>query len=297
MLKHFFKINAPFSKLVTLDELEKHFDRSSSVESVLFEPPEVVASANSLFRRRNFTNVSFSKTKFERVTFTECYFVDCLFIGTQFVHSDFHKCTFENCNTHKISFEACYIDPKSFQLDRRYKESHSNVGVWLFHELYKNSKNLHQPVFSSEAEILFKQWKRALRIFEYGGAKKANMVRYRDSLSFLAYLGKDWLYDTTVGYGHRSLRFFLLSALGLFIVAGVIHIFWPAWGLLINAQLVPRGSYLTSIYYTTVVTTTLGFGDITPTTEMGRLVAIVLSISGVVWFSLLAAVLVKRFIR
>ena len=81
------------------------------------------------------------------------------------------------------------------------------------------------------------------------------------------------------------------------IAAAFVHEFWPLWGLAKDSQLLAQGSYLTSVYYTTVVTTTLGFGDIAPTTKWGQLAAIILSISGVVWFGLLAAVLIKRIIR
>ena len=141
MLKNFFTLDTPFSKFLKLADLENHFKTSSSLENILFEPPRIVLVPNDLFRRRTFKNVSFSKTTFDRVTITECSFIDCLFIGTRFVDSHFHRCTFKDCNTHRIRIEDCYIDPNSFQLREIYKTTHSNVGVWLFHELYRNSKN------------------------------------------------------------------------------------------------------------------------------------------------------------
>ena len=83
----------------------------------------------------------------------------------------------------------------------------------------------------------------------------------------------------------------------MMIASALVHHLWPYLGLVYNAEALDQGSYLTSIYYTTVVTTTLGFGDITPTTNWGRLVAIILPFLGVIWLSLLAAVIIKRIIR
>ena len=156
---------------------------------------------------------------------------------------------------------------------------------------------MHQPMFSGDAEIQFKRWNRAQRIFEFKRAKKVGKRACKFWLLFVFFLLKDGLFDFLVGYGHRPFRFVSVSIVILMIIAAFVHEFWPLLGLAKDSQLLAQGSYLTSLYYTTVVTTTLGFGDITPTTGWGQLAAIILSILGVVWFALLAAVLIKRIIK
>lgn len=301
MLKDFFTLDGEFIVFKTLNDLEDHFKTSSSLENVLFEPDSIVAVSNNLFKRRTFKNVSFAKTMFKSLTMTDCHFVDCLFIGTRFINCHFHGCTFTDCNPHRVGFEKCHIDPNSFLLDKGYKTTHSNIGTWLFHELFMNSKNMHQSRFSGDAEIQFNRWKRAQLNYEFNESKKARQQSIKQCIKgwflFAITLLLDVAYDWLNGYGNRPVRFFVISIVMLLFVSMIIHIFWPVWGLAKGPELLNQGSYLTSIYYTTVVTTTLGFGDITPTTDSGRTLAIILSISGVIWLALLAATIIKRLIR
>ena len=228
---------------------------------------------------------------------TDCHFVDCLFIGARFIDCHFHGCTFTDCNSHRVSFERCYIDPNSFLLDKGYKITHSNIGTWLFHELFMNSKNMHQSRFSGDAEIQFNRWERAQLSYESKESKKAGQQSLKSCFLFVITLLIDVLYDWLCGYGNRPVRFLVISIFMLLFISMLIHIFLPVWGLTMGPESLNQSSYLTSIYYTAVVITTLGFGDITPTTDGGRAMAIILSISGVLWLSLLAATIIKRIIR
>ena len=64
-----------------------------------------------------------------------------------------------------------------------------------------------------------------------------------------------------------------------------------------NSGVIDNNSFLNAIYYTVVVTTTLGFGDIVPTTVIGQVFASILSVVGLIWFSLLAALVIRKLVR
>ena len=315
MLKDFFKLDDPFSSFTYLRDLEQHFDEPtvSLLENVEFRPTAVARASSDLFKKKCFKNVSFSFTTFEDVTFSETKFVDCLFLYAEFFHCHFLNCQFVNCNMHKIRLDNCYLDPHSFEMNKVYKKTASNVGTWLFQQLYMNSKNTHQPQFSGESEILFQRWLRAQKKYEWNRDKKKwirdtkhhgpwrkiqTVLRLILSCrKFFSWWIGNSLFDLVLGFGHRPLRFIAVSAGLLMIASTIVHYSWTSLGLVNNAETLDRGSYVASIYYTTVVMTTLGFGDITPTTDPGRWVAIVLPILGIVWLSLLAAVIIKRIIR
>ena len=290
MLADFFKLNTPSQMFKSLADLEQHFQTSSTLENVLFEPPSVSGIPKRVFNNKKFKNVSFSKTVFEKVTFTDCEFVDCLFIGSEFVHCQFHRCKFVNCNTYKMVLFQCYINPLSFVFDKAYKSTHSNIGADLFHELYLNSKNMHQPQFSAEAEILFRRWLRAQSLYEY---KAGRLSRRKYFWGWI----KDVIVDLVIGYGNRPSNFAISSIIIFFILSSMVHYLWPVLGMRDNGIPIEQGSLLSSMYYTTVVTTTLGFGDILPGTTAGRAVAMVLSIFGLIWLSLLTAIVIKKVVK
>lgn len=65
-------------------------------------------------------------------------------------------------------------------------------------------------------------------------------------------------------------------------------------GSLVNSS---KLSYLSIAYYTAVTASTLGYGDITPLSDFGMVLASAISILGLVWMGLLTSLIVKRFIR
>lgn len=300
MLKSFFKLDEPYDEFTALKDLEQHFDdlTVSHLENVKFLPTDVAGAPSKLFKKKGFRNVSFSFTKFENVTFSDTKFEDCLFLYAVFLHCHFINCQFINCNMHKIQLDNCYLDPCSFKMDKVYKKTAANVGTWLFQQLFMNSKNTHQPQFSGESEILFKRWLRAQKKYEFWKKKLTGLRFIFNGIILFFWWLKNILFDVIFGYGHRPIRFIGVSIIAMMIASALVHYYWPYLGLVYNnSEALDQGSYLSSIYYTTVVTTTLGFGDITPTTVWGRVVAIILPILGVIWLSLLAAVIIKRIIR
>ena len=51
------------------------------------------------------------------------------------------------------------------------------------------------------------------------------------------------------------------------------------------------------VYYTLVTLTTLGYGDITPTTGGGMIVAGLEALLGLLWFGMLTSIIVKKVFR
>ena len=141
MLTNFFKLNSPFTFFEESGRLSEYFLTSSTLENVIFKPIHIDDQQKSLFKEKNFKNVSFSKTTFRGMTFTNCIFEDCLFIGSRFYEVQFHRCKFINCNLYKVSLEKCYLDPRSFEFDKKYRKTHANVMTELFHTLLTNAKS------------------------------------------------------------------------------------------------------------------------------------------------------------
>ena len=127
MLTDFFRLNRPYISFDNPAQLNDHFRTSSALENVIYRPEYINEEQKTIFKNKTFKNVSFSKTAFNKMTFTDCIFEDCLFIGTTFTEVQFHRCKFTNCNFYKISLIRCYLDPRHFEFDGKYKRTHANI--------------------------------------------------------------------------------------------------------------------------------------------------------------------------
>lgn len=50
-----------------------------------------------------------------------------------------------------------------------------------------------------------------------------------------------------------------------------------------------------ALYYTLITMTTVGYGDLSPTTELGRCMAIIIALSGVIVIAIPASVITTNF--
>ena len=296
MLRDFFRLNSGSVPLFSTQDLVNHFANSNELRNALFQPDELRDQPNHLFRDRCFYNVSFSKTAVSNVTINRCRFEDCLFIGSVFEHCEFHDCKFINCNFHKVTFSSCYIDPSTIYLDKCYRKTHTNVGTHLFQELLVNSKLRHQAKFADAAELQFRRWRRWQRAFE---AKREKEAKRRNWvwLKKRGFVCKELLVDLTIGYGIKPINFVISSVILLLAMSAIVDVSWASLGLVNGDVPVERDGYLHSIYYTTVVITTLGFGDLTPSLAVGRFLSLLYSLFGVVWLSVLAAMVIRKVVR
>lgn len=290
MLRNFFKLNSDFNVVKTEDKLVELLQYADSIKNILYEPDTFAPKRpQNRLDRKAFTNVSFSKTKLTGIEFRRCKFVDCLFIGAKFLSCEFHDCHFEGCNPYKASFENTYIDPKVFEntLDAK---KHSNIGVWLFQQLLENSVKCQQPEYAQTARYLFNKWLRYQHAYEYSCKQ----------IGFREYVRKwlpSFLYDILAGYGIRLLPFFRLTIFILLLVTVVNYLLWPHFGMSKAMPVDGIGSWIMSFYYSVVTMTTLGYGDVTPSTITGMFAASLEALLGLMWLSLLASIVVKRVLK
>jgi len=247
------------------------------------------SGAESRFTKRRFVNCSFKRTVISGIKFTNCSFEDCLFLGTQFIKCRFNDCTFRGCNPNDVGFEKCYIDPTVFEgtLDA---ENHGNIGVKLFQALLDNSKNTHQPSFAASAEYNFRKWQRYELNWEYSEQR----------ISWSRYLSR-WipnaLYQVFAGYGLRAKFFACWTLVFLFAVSLINWRFWAPMGIRDSTGACARRSPIAALYFSVTTLTTLGYGDLTPSTSVGRLLVVFEVVFGLLMFSLFASILIRRLVR
>ena len=263
---------------------------ATSCTNVLYRPASLISPYHPWrFRVKDiiFRNVSFKQTTITDFEFTNCTFQRCLLISTIFGNCRFTSCRFVSCNPHRVEFEECFVDPRPFVEcipERRY----ANIGVYLFQELLRNSRQQAQPDFTDEAQYHFRRWQRFQLHQELGKAQPLRS-KCRMGLRFVAFLVFDW----TTGSGMRLGRL-MISALALLLFVSVSNwAFACSFGLQDGTKII--GNFVDALYFSTVVMTTLGFGDITPTTLLGRLAVSGEAILGFSLFALLASTMYRRF--
>jgi hypothetical protein len=287
MLDAFFQLNTPFE---TYDEsrLVQHFKTSNDLRNVLYEPSEWPKELRRI-GRATFQNVSLSKKTIAAVTFTDCRFEDCLFIGTTFDNVHFHNCRFVNCNFFKVRIVECYLDPKSVRFDKKYRQEAANIGVHLFQQLLENSSRTKQPFFEIDADIRFRQWKRAQLWYD----RSTNKISTGElAISYV----RSGLYELFCGFGYRPLRFAGWTII-LFSLVAMINLLVFGSGLTINGKPISRPDIVDSVFFTFSVMTVLGFSSIVPVASAAKLAIVFEALIGVGWMGLFTSLLVKRFLK
>jgi len=288
MLANFFELNEPFEEF---DEqaLVTHLLHGSDIRDVLYRPDEWPADKIHRIDSATFTNVSLSKTVIRQVTFSGCTFRDCLFIGTTFEEVEFHGCKFIDCNLNKVEFRACYIDPASFEFDRSYQKTASNVVLYLYHELYRNATDARQGHWAATADFRFRQWKRAQLNYDLDKGRISKFQKLRSQS------GSD-IYEYVAGFGYRPVRFMICTVIA-FLFISLLNWVFVYESFLVNGHLVSNITLIDSIFYTFSMMTVLGFSFIVPVAATAKLLAVLLALLGVGWMGIFTALLVKRFLR
>lgn len=288
MLRDFFKLNESWQEFTKESEFVEHFQVSNDLRNVLYKPDRLSPRSPYRLNKITFENVSLSKTSIENVVFRDCLFFDCLFIGTVFRKCEFHNCRFKGCNPHKILFEDTYIDPLSFEnlLD---PYEHTNIGLHLFNQLEQNARKQEQYPFIASAAYLFKKWSR----YHLNWMRRK---KYIGSWKWILKWIPDYLYDLIAGYGWKIQKFLVSSIILIILITGCNHFFWQQLGMT-GADSKGGSNWIVSAYYTVVTLTTLGYGDITPTTQTGMALASFEAIIGLIWLSILASIIFRRFFR
>ena len=290
LTRDFFKLEGDSKELDQTAFVALLKGKPALCENLLYKPDTLENPYQSgRFRVKGvtFRNFSFSHTLVTGFEFTDCIFERCLFIATIFRDCRFTSGDFLDCNPHRIEFKDCYVDPKNF--DKCISDNQfSNIGVYLFQELLRNSRQQAQPEFSDEAQYCFKKWERRLLWREISRSK-----------SWLAkiWLGRTFvglhLFNWATGSGMRLGRLTVSSLVVLLLFTLINWKLAVQMGLMQDGHVI--GSFVDAFYFSTVITTTLGFGDISPTTSLGRLVVSGEAIIGFVLFALLTSTMYRKF--
>lgn len=285
----FFQLKRPVVELSDETEFYNLVSNSTDVENILYRPETLTSNrgrSRAVVKDTSFRNASFSFTDINHIEFTNCKFVECLFIDTKFKNCRFTACEFINCNPHRIDFEQCFVDPKYFEKcipDAKY----ANIGVYLFQQLLRNSRLEAQPDFSDEAQFLFRRWQRHLA--RHGIRDQPDKRgKVAESWRFLSL----WLFEQLAGSGVRLSRLVVSAALTL---AGMSVINWKfadELGLKHSGQ--QLRTFVESFYFSTIVTTTVGFGDVVPDQAIGQIVVSIEALIGLVFFAMLTSTIYHR---
>ena len=236
-------------------------------------PSDVVKKKNV-----RFINCSFSKQQFKGIAFHSCVFYNCVFNGAFFANCEFHDCVIVEGVFFKTSFEDTYIDPRSLIFDnKKWLRNFANVNAWLYWELYKNYKNMHQEKFAMIADRRFGLYKR----YEYLYGRKRDVWRFC----------KGWLFDWLLGSGYGVVN----SAV---VTAGMIGLFaWLASGNILNADQQVAG-VLNALYFSIASFTTVGYGDYLPVKkELPLVLTGLFLLLSVIWGAIVTAIIVKRIVK
>jgi hypothetical protein len=288
----FFRLADPYEELSSADEFWKRVGGKDHVviENFLYRP-DVLGSLEPpkkwIIRNKTFRNFSFAKTHLSQLEFTNCLFENCILIGSIFTDCRFHGCNFVNCNVYRSQIQSCYIDPKAFTrcLDRK---KYANIGVGLYQELLHNSQQQAQPEFTRDAQYQFSRWKRYLGWDEIKSSEDGRFKKVRKSVV----LFQSWLFEKIAGSGVRLGNLAATSVCMLAAFTFLNFYFRSAFGLMLREECVQ--TLAEAFYFSTIVVTSLGFGDITPTTDLGRVIVSLEAIVGFLTFALLVSMTFRR---
>ena len=255
-------------------------------ENLLYFPESFKSDTRHpiVFTGKTFSEVSFKDTDFERVRFIRCRFERCLLIGSSITDCEFIDCDFIDTNTSKLRVSRCLLDPACFEANFDLVDD-TNIAIDLYHALYRNASEEHQPEYALQSLYRMKKAENA----HLDSQKRRGVIGRKE---YLRSKTGHVVYDFVSGYGLRTLR--VLRLLLIVIVP------FTLFNLLFSGLIFEDKSNLSlidSLYFTCVTITTLGFGDITPTTPFGRLFVTFQALVGFIVISIFLAAVANSAIR
>ena len=285
----FFRLSEPYEEIDS-NELYKRLASSKKISDVLYRPDSFEGKENQTTRitGTTFKNVSFSKTTLKQLIFRDCIFEKCLFIGAEIRDCEFHACVFQSTNFHKIIIEGTYIDPRSFSESLDPKK-HQNIGVHLYQSLMHNLSDMQQPELEAHARFLFIRWKRFQEWHEVGNELQQNgkiCVGKRTRIFCR------WVWERLFGSGIRVRHYVVTVFSCVALITMVNFYFREPFGLCRKDGGIE--TIVDSFYFSTIALSTVGFGDITPLTQVGRAVVAGQGVLGFFLFATLASMLFRK---
>ena len=283
--------------IATQEQFLEHLNKSDHLKDTIYESSTLTRQDKSPVIRvsgKEFERVSFSKTLISGINFRDCKFNCCQFIGSVIDHCEFHNCEFVSTNTHKLSISDTYINPLSFKrcLDPK---KHQNLGVHLYQALLNNSRRNEQPEFERDAHFLFLRWKRYQDRYEISKKWKSGGLLRKGKREFTKMLLswiRRWIWEKLFGSGLR-IRYYIVTVIATVLGFSSFN-FTKREQLGLSIDNIDMSTCLEAAYFTVISLTTIGYGDIVPTTSFGQVVAIVQGIVGFFLFAVLASMLFRK---
>lgn len=238
-----------------------------------------------VFRGKKFHSVSFKDTEIFNIRFIECEFKNCLLVGSKAIDCEFVDCEFLATNTSKMKFINCLVDPLCFESNFDLKND-ANIAIDLYHSLYRNSSETHQPKYA----ILSLYRMKAAESKNLDSKLKRNRINkkkfYTQKLTYVAH-------DFVSGYGLKLWKVARFLAI-VIIIFSLLNFWFSSWIFDGDDGI---KTFLDSIYFTCVTVTTLGYGDLTPDTQFGRIFVTFQTLAGFGVISLFLAGVANRALR
>lgn len=288
----FFYLRKPYDEILCPSEFWKIVEDSEGgkIEDLQYTPDRLISlepPKKWRIKEVTFSNFSFAKTHISYIEFTDCNFENCLFMGSTIVDCRFSNCIFVSCNFFRSEFISCYIDPNSF-IRCNDRKKHANIGLGLYQELLHNSRQQAQPDFTREAQFQFARWKRYFRWSEIKDSEEGGFKKLLQYISVFP----SWAFEKIAGSGVR-LGNIAITSIATLAILTLINYYWSSsFGLNLGGE--PVENIVESFYFSTIVVTSLGFGDITPSTEVGRIIVALEAIVGFVTFATLISMIFRR---
>lgn len=272
-------------KVETFEEF-MHLEEVNAWTNLLYYADEFRSSSDKYitFANKSFSLISFKDTVFYKVRFIRCEFESCIFMGATFNECEFIDCIFKNTNANKIKVNSCLIDPKCFD-DNFDFISDTNIAVNVYQSLYKNASREYQS-----EHALYSLYKMKDAEYHHLSSKLNRGVITRSQY----YKGRVFYYmhDFISGYGLKTFKVLRLLIIFITLLSSVNYIFS---GSIFKDNI--EFTIVNSIYFTCVTITTLGYGDITPYTDVGKILVALQALLGFIVLSLFMASVINRAVK
>ncbi len=251
-----------------------------------------------------FRGVGLKGAKFTGGDITYCEFHDSYLRFITFERVDMTGTSFQKCNLRHARFDGCklwYVDFRECQLDYDAILQHAPAELYLkerlLHRLRMNANSTGETRIADK--LLLKQMeaerKEKFNVFAVATEYHRQFRPVQRLQAFISWL-THWFELLVWGYGVRMLSLVRTALLVVLISACTVWLSETPYFAPTGESPRPLQFY-ESLYVAVVTFSTLGFGDFSPAESVGRLISVLLSVSGAVFLGLVAATAYRRIQR
>lgn len=231
----------------------------------------------------------------ERVNLRNAKLQQIDFTGTTFVDCDLSQSEFSGCCLWYTRFDRCRVNYQSILRNLPHED---NLQTQVLRSLRLNAvsegdtrqaNKLLLRELDSERRNLYNCF---MHTSDYYKDRYKSVKRFA---AFISWLGH-WAQRIVWGYGLRLKNLALTIALLIFVLSLVAYETKALYNFGASAE--PRAlEFLDAVYVTIITFCTVGFGDITPATAGGRVMASVTAVCGVIAWGFFVAAIYRRLAK